>query len=466
MKLRTKMSISLGMVILLLMVVFGVFSFLIRRAELIKEMNTSADFKINNLNEAIAVPLYSFDLESAEYLMSLELNDRHVFAVVYTDLTGNETGWLYDNDEIISLSSLENIPDFESTAFFYRELPTVKNTEDLGSVRIYFTDKILKEKISSELIRQFLQIMIITSIIIISTYFITNVQLKPINTISVLFELIAEGDFRRGSDLHRLTGKKDEIGLLAISSEKMLENIKDIVMRVRRSSATLSVSSREISKTSQEVAEGASEQASISEQVSASIDVISENINNNAENSSVTDKIAQIASRQADESGIITREAVIAVQEISLKIKVIDEIARQTNLLALNAAIEAARAGEHGKGFAVVASEVRKLAERSQTAAADISILSINTVEDAAKAGEMLEKLVPNIKKTSELIQEISASTLENKNSTKEIIDGSSQLSMVIQKNASVAEELASSSLQLQEEAEVLKDIMLFFQID
>jgi methyl-accepting chemotaxis protein len=113
------------------------------------------------------------------------------------------------------------------------------------------------------------------------------------------------------------------------------------------------------------------------------------------------------------EGGEVVRETVMAMKQIAGKIGIIDDIAYQTNLLALNAAIEAARAGEHGKGFAVVAAEVRKLAERSQTAAQEIIAVAENSVSLAEKAGHLLDQMVPSIRKTADLVQEISAASRE-----------------------------------------------------
>ena len=158
-------------------------------------------------------------------------------------------------------------------------------------------------------------------------------------------------------------------------------------------------------------------------------------------------------------------ETVVAMKEIASKISIIEEIARQTNLLALNAAIEAARAGEHGKGFAVVASEVRKLAERSQTAAGEISHLSASSVQIAEKAGEMLAKLVPDIQKTSELVQEITAASAEQNSGAHQINRALQQLDQVIQQNASGAEELASTSEELSGQSEQLQRTITFFRM-
>jgi methyl-accepting chemotaxis protein len=188
-------------------------------------------------------------------------------------------------------------------------------------------------------------------------------------------------------------------------------------------------------------------------------------IHHNSDNSSQTEKIARKSAADASEGGRAVNETVAAMKSIATKISIIEEIARQTNLLALNAAIEAARAGEHGKGFAVVASEVRKLAERSQAAAGEISTLSTRSVQVAETAGEMLNKMVPDIQKTSELVQEISASSKEQDTGAEQISKAIQQLDSVIQQNASASEEMASTSEELTGQAEQLKNSISFFRI-
>jgi methyl-accepting chemotaxis protein len=189
------------------------------------------------------------------------------------------------------------------------------------------------------------------------------------------------------------------------------------------------------------------------------------NIKQNAENAQQTEKIARQSSLDAQASGEAVGKAVTAMQTIAEKITVVQEIARQTDLLALNAAVEAARAGEHGKGFAVVASEVRKLAERSQQAAAEISALSSSTVKVAAEAGEMLTKLVPDIKRTAELVEEISAACREQDIGADQINQAIQQLDKVTQQNASASEEMSSTSEELAAQAEQLQSTVAFFRL-
>ena len=153
------------------------------------------------------------------------------------------------------------------------------------------------------------------------------------------------------------------------------------------------------------------------------------------------------------------------MRDIASKISIIEEIARQTDLLALNAAIEAARAGGQGRGFAVVASEVRKLAERSQAAAAEITKLSSSSLGVAEGAGELLDKLVPDILKTSELIQEIAASSSEQSAGAGQVNRALQQLDQVVQQNASASEELASTAEELSSQAEQLQSTVSFFRV-
>jgi methyl-accepting chemotaxis protein len=187
------------------------------------------------------------------------------------------------------------------------------------------------------------------------------------------------------------------------------------------------------------------------------------NIKQNADNAQQTDKIANKSAKDAQESGKSVLEAVAAMKEIANKISIIEEIARQTNLLALNAAIEAARAGEHGKGFAVVAAEVRKLAERSQKAAAEINQLSATTLRVSEKSGEMLDKLVPDIQRTAELVQEISAASKEQDTGAEQINKALQQLEQVIQQNASASEEMASTTEELTGQSDQLVSALGFF---
>jgi methyl-accepting chemotaxis protein len=190
------------------------------------------------------------------------------------------------------------------------------------------------------------------------------------------------------------------------------------------------------------------------------------NISQNADNALQTETLAIEAARDAEESGRAVAETVTAMQEIAQKISIIEDIARQTRLLSLNATIEAAKAAEHGKGFAVVASEVRELAERSQSAAEEINLLASTSVSIAERAGEMLVKLVPNIQKTAELVQEISAACKEQNSGAEQINQAIQQLDQVIQQNSSIAEEMAATAEELALQAEHLQATIEFFLVD
>ncbi len=236
------------------------------------------------------------------------------------------------------------------------------------------------------------------------------------------------------------------------------------IARVSEHLTGVSEGSRQFAVIAQQLSQGASEQAASVEEVSASMEEMGANIKQSADNAITMEKIAMKAATDSLESGKAVAEAVESMKTIAKKITIIEEIARQTNLLALNAAIEAARAGEHGRGFAVVASEVRKLAEHSQAAAGEITRLSSSTVEMSEKVGRMLSLLVPDIKQTSELVQEITAALAEESAGADQIHSAVEQLNQVIQQNAQAAEEVSSSSDNLASRAGQMDEAIGYFK--
>jgi methyl-accepting chemotaxis protein len=274
---------------------------------------------------------------------------------------------------------------------------------------------------------------------------------------------VAEGE---GDLTKRLSiDSNDEIGNLAEWFNKFIDNIQNVILSVTSNVENVLTASSSLSSMSDRLSGGATEQAASAEEASSSMEEMTANIRQNADNALQTEKIAGKAAVDAEQSGKAVAEAVNAMKDIAAKTSIIEEIARQTNLLALNAAIEAARAGEHGKGFAVVAAEVRKLAERSQTAAAEISELSTSSVNVAENAGDMLSKMVPDIKRTAELVQEISAACNEQNNGANQINKAIQQLDSVIQRNTGAAEDMSSTSVELAGQAEVLQRTIGFFKV-
>jgi len=272
---------------------------------------------------------------------------------------------------------------------------------------------------------------------------------------------VADGDLTADLDIRQ----KDEIGMLSDALRNMVSRLKGVVAEVQTAADNAASGSEEMSSSAQEMSQGASEQAASLEEVSSSMEQMGANIQLNADNAAQTEKIALRTAQDAEDGGRQVKDTVAAMRNIAEKIDIIQEIARQTDLLALNAAIEAARAGEAGKGFAVVASEVRKLAERSGEAAKEINALSISSVDVAETAGRMLEKIVPDIRKTADLVQEISAASKEQTAGADQINKALQQLDDVVQQNASAAEEVSSTAEELSAQAIQLQETMGFFNV-
>ena len=263
-----------------------------------------------------------------------------------------------------------------------------------------------------------------------------------------------------------LTSQQNEIGDLSRILNEMIARLRSVIGEVMRSSGQVSSGSKQLAQVASDISMGASTQASSVEQVSATMEEIRSNLEQSTENARMTEQIARSVASDAIQGGSTVKEALQAIQQIADKISVIDDISNQTNLLALNATIEAARAGESGKGFAVVASEVRKLAEKSQASAGEILELASRTLRISTEAGSILDRLVPEIRKTSELVQEISDSSREQSTGVSQVSEAIQQLDLIIQKNAATSEEMSSTAEELAGQSASLLEVGSFFKID
>ncbi|MBB4480258.1 methyl-accepting chemotaxis protein [Rhizobium etli] len=296
----------------------------------------------------------------------------------------------------------------------------------------------------------------------ITAFWIASTISKGLSRANTVVREVSEGDLTKMADIT----SHDEIGELLGNVNTMIERLRGVVADALSAADNVSSGSQQLSASSEQVSQGASEQAASAEEASASMEQMAANIKQNADNAAQTEKIARQSAKDAEMSGEAVTRAVDAMRTIAQKIGIVQEIARQTDLLALNAAVEAARAGEHGKGFAVVASEVRKLAERSQSAAAEISSMSSDTVKAAADAGDMLGRLVPDIRKTAELVAEISAACREQDIGASQINEAIQQLDKVTQQNAGASEQMSATSEELASQAEELQTSIAFFKVD
>lgn len=339
-----------------------------------------------------------------------------------------------------------------------------KNAENLRKAVVAYTSEVavnFNQSIQTSLITTILIVLFSLVIAVTTLIFISKMITVPLLKGIDYARSLANGDLTT----EIVVDRKDEIGLLAENMQLMGKRFREVISYVSSTSINLSAASHELSSTSQIVSQGSSEQASSSEEVSAAIEEMAANILQNRENAKQTEKIALNAEHDIYTGSARVTETVEAMREIATKISIIGEIAFQTNILALNAAVEAARAGENGRGFGVVAEEVGKLADKSKQAALEIDQLTKTSVFNAEQTGKLMNEIVPEIQKTSQLIQEISVANKEQSAGADQINMAIQQLNMVTQQNAATSEELATNAVELAAQAEQLREIISFFKI-
>jgi methyl-accepting chemotaxis protein len=297
---------------------------------------------------------------------------------------------------------------------------------------------------------------------VLSTLLAASVA-SPVRALNAQLSAMARG---RGDLTRRLrSSTRSELGEMAEHFNSFVAELDRILAESRSIAASLRDSSRALSASAATLSQGTSEQAAMAEETSATLQEMTASIESNAQNARQMRTLALDGAAGVEQSGKTVEETQRSMRRVAKMIELVDLIARQTNLLSLNASIEAARAGAQGRGFAVVADEIRRLAEHSEEAVREIGGIARESIDAAERSGQQLVELVPAIRRTADVVEEVASASEEQAASVGHINSAMFRADSVIQRNAASAEEIAATAHELARQAEELDRLIGFFKL-
>ena len=456
----TKFAFQIAFAFGMMIVFFYGWDIYHRQRSAMHELTVKADRVSQQLVLAIEGLLYDANYEQLNSIVMSHLTDPALLSVKILEETQIvlHLGRQGEGLEIVDLA--DKTPDYPVTET--RQVPVMHKGRVIAEVELVFSRESLERQVRQMVMSAIgaLLLMLFVEIVLVLLFVQRNIS-RPLRQLIHVFGQIADGHL--DAPIPRETAK-DEIGRLFAALTAMVATLKTVVAEVKTATTQVAYGSHDMSESAMRMSRGAAAQAAASEEASASIEQMVANIRQNADNAQQTERIAAKAAQDAEEGGKVVADAAAAMREIAKKISIIEEIASQTRLLSLNATIEAARA-QDGKGFAVVAAEVRALAERSQEAAAEINELANSSMAIAEHANAILLELVPDIRNTAKLVQEISAASREQDLGAAQINRAIQQLDQVIQQNSVTSEEMSATADLLNTQAGQLQTTTMFFTL-